>query len=164
MNDTEISIPLNARSLHFRWQRGTHDISFDSNVLTYKHTCFGHSSTTKTALDRLMDEFVVDTPTDYRLQYYARRLRYAIVLAPIVYFSEIPRFVPYLAPALLAYAGIMLYRGFPFSWPRQQTRVITNYSEPIVSIPHLRKIDGTRQRFEEQLSAAIKSAKAREIE
>jgi hypothetical protein len=164
VNDTEISLPLNARSLHFRWQRGTHDISFDSHVLTYKHTRFGHSSTTKTALDRLMDEFVVDTPTDSRLQYYARRLRYSLALAAIVHFSEIPRFVPYLAPALLAYAVIMLFRGLPFSWPRQQTRVITSYSEPIVSIPHLPKIDGTRQRFEEQLSTAIKSAKATELE
>jgi hypothetical protein len=164
LNDPETFLPLNARSLHFRWQRGTHDISFDSKVLTYRHTSFSHSSTTKTPLHRLMNDFVVDTPSDIRLQYYARRLRYSSVLAGIVHFSEIPRFVPYLAPALVAYALIMLYRGFPFSWPRKQTRVFTGFGEPIVSIPHLRGIESSRQRFEEQLTSAITAAIAEEYE
>lgn len=164
MNASDIPLPLNARSLHFRWQRGTHDISFDSRVLTYKHTHFGHSSTTKTPLDRLMSDFVVDTPSDARLQYYARRLRYSAALAGIVHFSEIPRFVPYLAPALLAYAILMLIRGLPFSWPRRQTRVLTTYGEPIVSIPHLRTLDGQRQRFEDLLAAAISTAIAEELQ
>ena len=164
VNEPDIYLPLNARSLQFRWQRATHDISFDSHYLTYTYARCSYRTTSKTALDRLMDDFVVDTPTDSRAQPYNRRFRYALALAAVIHFSEIPHYVPYLAPALLAYSLLMLYRGFPYAWPCKQTRVLTNYSEQIIAIPHLPKFEVTRQRFEDQLRTAIKGAKAIELE
>ena len=163
MSETDIHLPLNGRNLRFRWLRRTHDISFDAEFLTVTETRFYRQRTTaRTALWRLMAEFVVDMQRDYRSDYYGRRFRYSLAAAAVIYFSDIPRFVPYLAPALAAYALIMFYRGWPYQWPRQQTRVLTTYSEQIVSIPHLKALEGQRERFEEQLRTAIKAAKAAE--
>lgn len=164
LNDTESILPLNARSLQFRWRRATHDVSFDDRFLSYTYSGFGNRTTMRTALHRLMDDFVVDTPSDSRAYAYFRRFRYALACAAIIYFSEIPRYVPYLAPALLAYAFLMSYRGTLYSSRCKQTRVLTNYSEQVVAIPHLPKLKGARKRFEERLREAIKEAKTPELE
>ena len=160
MNDTDNIVPLNARSLRFRWQHATHDISFDSRFITYTRSCLSHQTTSKTPLLRLMDDFVVDNPIDSRAKYYGPRHRVSLVLAAVVHFSEVPRFVPYLAPALLGYSLLMFFRGAPYFWPQKQTRVFTDYGDQVFALPHLTKLDGARQRFEDQLHTAIKDAKA----
>lgn len=159
MKEPDFYLPLNARSLRFRWRWATHDVSFDSQYLTYTVTFGGVPTTTKTLLCRLIDEFVVDMQPDYRGYRCMRRFRFALLAAAILYFSVIPQFVPYLVPALLTYAVLMAIRGGPYIWPREQTRLLTDYASHVLSIPHLPKLEVTRQRFEEQLRAAIRESK-----
>jgi hypothetical protein len=159
MKEPDFYLPLNARSLRFRWLWATHDVSFDSQYVNHTVTSGGVSTTTKTLLCRLIDDFVVDMRPDYRGQICMRKARYALLAAVIFYFSVIPQFVPYLVPALLAYVVLMAIRGGPYVWPREQTRLLTDYASHVLSIPHLPSIEVTRQRFEEQLRAAIKESK-----
>jgi hypothetical protein len=93
-----------------------------------------------------------------------RRIRYATVAGLIVQFSAIPQFVPYLAPALFAYAGYCLIRVLRHSWPVKQTRVLTEYGEHVIALPHLDSVTASRVRFEEQLKAAIESSRAKHDE
>ncbi len=161
MNEAESNIPLNARSLHFRWRGWTFDFSFDDEFLTSTWTSCGNTEISRTPLRRLMDDFVVDTPRSATLLKQARRFRYAVVLGLVVQFSEIPSHVPFLAPALFVFAAYCLLKGGRHLGLTEQTRVLTNYGEQIIAIPHLTALEASRSRFEEQLRIAIQSAKAR---
>ncbi|MES2570852.1 MAG: hypothetical protein V4710_12470 [Verrucomicrobiota bacterium] len=161
MSESNI-LPINAGTLQFQWRRGQHDISFDSDYLTYTYGFFsGFKTTEKTPLWRLLDVFVVDIPPAPRAAYYGSRVRYALCFALVVHFSEIPRFVPYLAPALFLYAFYAFYNVVRVvAWPMRQTRILDNFGAQIVAIPHLPKLDDHRQRWEASLIEAIRDAKA----
>ena len=164
MTEPKNILPLNARSIRFRWRGWSYDYSFDDEFLTSSSGWRGFSQTTKTPLWRLMQDFVEDTPVSDVARRHMRRLRYSLAAALVVQFSNIPQHVPYLAPALFAFAGYSIIRGARHTWPTKQTRVLTNYGDQIISIPHLKLLETGRQRFEEQLRSAIEAAKARNDE
>ena len=168
MNEPDIYLPLNARSLNFRWRGTTYDISVEKHFLTATtaKTSFRTTfrTTSKTPLSNLLDEFVVDTPRSSTAQFHTPRFVYSLVAALITQFSAVPRFVPALAPVLFGFALIHLIGLLRHATPMQQTRILNYYGAPIVAIPHLPELEVGRRRFEEQLRDAIKQAKAISLE
>src|SRR5687768_10203639 len=91
-------IPLNARSLSFKWAGTRYVITFDSENLHVDRQSAMYSSATKTPLRDLCPDFrrqrwVPDSA--FRL---GKEARYLLLLSVIVYFSAVHAHVPLLAP------------------------------------------------------------------
>ena len=164
MNDPEIYLPLNARSLSFQWRGTTYDISVEKHFLTTTTGKKPFRTTNKTPLTSLLDEFVVDTPRSSTARFHAPRFVYSLAAALVVQFSALPSFVPALAPILFGFALIHLVGLLRHAAPMQQTRVLNYYGGEVAAIPHLPKLEVGRRRFEDQLRDAIKQAKAISLE
>ena len=151
-------LPLNARSLSFKWDTLRYVISFDSEHLTVDRQSTTYSETTKTPLTDLCPEFrrrrwIPDSC--FRL---GKEARYLLLLAVIVYFSAIHTYVPLLAPLSLLLGLFLSYKAFRHGWPAEKT-IIDSDTEAVVTIPHYKRIESARKAFEEALSQAITKAR-----
>jgi hypothetical protein len=151
-------MPLNARSLSFKWDTVRYVISFDSAYLTVDRQATTYSETTRTPLTDLCPEFrrrrwVPDSA--FRL---GKEARYLLLLAVIVYFSAIHAYVPLLAPLALLLGLFLWYKAFRRGWPAEKT-IIDSDTEAVVTIPHYKRIESARKAFEEALSRAITRAR-----
>jgi len=160
MNEPDICLPLNARSLSFRWRGTTYDVSVENHFLTTTAGSGPFRTTTKTPLSNLLEEFVVDTPRSSTAQFHTQRFLYSLTAALIVQFSAVPRFVPALASVLFGFALIHFVGLLRNVTPIQQTRVLNYYSGVVFAIPHLPQLEVSRRRFEDQLRDAITKSKA----
>lgn len=155
INEPEIYLPLNARSLSFRWRGTTYELSIEGQHLTTTIGSGPFRTTSKTPLSGLMEELVVDTPRSATGQFHATRFVYSLIAALIIQFSVVPRFVPFLAPVLFGFA-LIHFVGFVRHIPAvQQTRVRDHYGGVVIAIPHLPDLELSRTRFEDQLRDAI---------
>ena len=151
-------MPLNARSLSFKWDTVRYVISFDSEYLTVDRQSTTYSETTRTPLADLSPEFrrrrwVPDST--FRL---GKEARYLLLVAVIVYFSAIHAYVPLLAPLALLLGLYLSYKAFRHGWPAEKTTIDSD-TEAVVTIPHYRRIESARKAFEEALSRAITKAR-----
>lgn len=151
-------IPLNARSLSFKWASTRYVVSFDSENLTVDRQSATCSGTTKTPLRDLCPEFrrerwVPDSA--FRL---GKEARYLLLLSLIVYFSAVHTHVPLLAPVSLILGLFAGYKAFRHGWPPEKTFIDTD-TEVIVTIPHFKRIESARKAFEDALGRVIKRAR-----
>jgi hypothetical protein len=159
VNEPDIYLPLNVRSLSFRWRGTTYDFSIEDRFLTIVSSQYPFRTTTKTPLGNLLEEFVVDTPPP-SVQFHISRFLYGLAAALVVQFSVLPRFVPGLAFVLFGFALVHLVKFLRNVMPVQQTRVFDYYGGVAAVIPHLPEIEASRSRFEDQLYGAITRARA----
>jgi hypothetical protein len=160
MNEPEIYLPLGKPSLSFRWRGTNYEVFMDSHFLTITTRNGPFSTTSKTPLSNLLDDFVVDAPLSPSARYHGGRFIFPLIAALIVQFSAVPRFVPALAPVLFAYALFHIVCFLRHVMPMQQTRVLNYYGAAILAIPHLPELEVSRRRFEDQLRDAVKKAKS----
>lgn len=152
-------IPLNARSLSYKYQGRRYSLSFDEEYLTGTWKSFPESQTTKTPLWRLLPELLSDMSASGFARARGRETRYFVLGAVVFYFSDINSHVPLLAPTLLLLAVWSLGRAMRDSLPLRKTKVITDYGEDIALIPHHSRISVQRKAFEQGLIDAIRLAR-----
>ena len=152
------TIPLNARSLSYRWNGRRYTIQFDDEHLTVKSDSPAYRIA-KTPLWHLAPEFVVDNWWPNSVYANAKETRYLYAGAIVVFFSDISTQIPLLAPALLLLALLSSYRILRACWPLNKTRLFTEDDEQFTVIPHHRSQEAQRKAFEEALIRAIQKAR-----
>ena len=151
-------IPLNARSLSFKWDTVRYMISFDSEYLTVDRQAATYSDNTRTALADLCPELTRRRWIPDSALRFGKEARYLLLLAVIVYFSKVHAYVPLLAPVSLALGLLHLYKAFRNSGPMEKTTIYSD-TDAVVTIPHYERIESARKAFEEALSRAITNAR-----
>ena len=151
-------IPLNARTLSFKWDGVRYVISFDSEYLTVDSQSATYSDNTKTALTDLCPELTRRRWIPDSAFRFGKEARYLFLLAVIVYFSAIHAYVPLLAPISLGLGLLLSYKAFRCSGPVEKTTIYSD-TDAVVTIPHYKRIESARKAFEDALSRAITKAR-----
>ena len=155
-------IPLNARSLSFRWDGYDHKLQLDPEYLTIEWKSPAYSRASKTALRDLKAELAVEewVSEDGRK---STRLAIGCLAAGVVaWFSDIRPHVPLLVPALLLFGGLNISWTIRAVFPRKRTTVRAQNESTIVCIPHFKRLAAQRRAFEDSLLRMVKQAKGDE--
>ena len=152
-------VPLNARSLSFKRDEKRCSLEFDSEYLTCSFHDWPALHTTKTPLWRIMPDFIIDRSVPDSSRRYGRIARYSFVASIVVYFSDIRIHVPLLAPALLLSAAYSMYRVFRGVSPPEETKIVSDWGDEIVVIPHYEHIAVQRKGFEDALLETVREAR-----
>jgi hypothetical protein len=155
-------IPLNARSLSFRWDGYDYKLQLDPEHLTVEWKSPAYSSVNKTALRDLKPELAVQQWVSEGGRKSVRLGSACLVAALVVWFSNIRPHVPLLAPALLLFGVQYVYWFVRAVFPRNRTTVRTQNENVIVSIPHFERLAAQRRSFEESLLRMVKQARGDE--
>jgi hypothetical protein len=157
-------INLNSRRLSFTWAWCSCLIEYDDEHLTWTKERFPERYVTRTPLWRLMPEGIVEHSVPQNLRAETRGGLYLVIAAGVIFWSEIPRYVPLLAPALLLFGvwkflqmflAVSKFEGRPF----EATKFVTEYGEEVAAIPHYSQIKEPRQAFEKQLMEKVNEAR-----
>jgi hypothetical protein len=157
-------VPLNARSLTFKWNGRVCTLEYDSDYLTFQSASNPEYRIDKRHLWHLAPELLTDRSVPESSRHRGRESRYLTIGAVVAYFSDIHTHVPLLAPALLALGLLSLYRAVRGCMPLQKTKIITDYGEEFAIIPHLARMNAQRGAFEAGLIDAIRRAKSKHYE
>ena len=157
MNNVD-EIPLNARSLSYRWDGFDFTLRFDDENLTVEWRSPGDSRTTKTPLRHLKPELPIEHWISSTARKTGRLGLCLVVAAAIVFFSDIRVHVPLLAPTLLLFGLPNIYLAMRGSLPLTKTTIRGQNDSYIASIPHLKRLNKQRRAFEETLLQMIKNA------
>ncbi len=95
------SLPLNARSLSYRWDGYDYRLQLDPKHLTVEWTSPAHSRVIKTALRDLKAELAVEQWVSEAGRKCTRLGTACLAAFAVVWFSDIRPHAPLLAPALL---------------------------------------------------------------
>jgi len=155
--------PVSPDSLSYRSGGYRYVLSFDEDYFTVD--CQRrpiYSTVTRTPLRDLK----ADLPTERWMPDSARsrgtEARYLLTGAVVVFFSDIHKYVPLLAPACLVLAAMAVHRGFQSFWPLAKTVIRRDDGGYVESIPHIGALDAARKTFEEALFRAVKIARGDE--
>ena len=151
-------IPLNARSLAFKWGYIRYTLSFDAEHLTVDCQSATYSMSSKTPLRELRPELRRQRWIPETAPRLGREARYLVLVAVIVYFSDIHAHVPLLAPVSLALGLFLGYEAVRRALPLQKT-IIDSDTEVVVTIPHFRRLESARSAFEDALVRIIQRAR-----
>ncbi len=116
-------IPLNARSLSFRWEGYDHKLQLDPEHLTVEWKSPAYSRVIKTALRDLKPELVVEQWVSEAGRKSGRLATACLAAAVVVWFSDIRPHVPLLVPALLLFGVQNIYWAIRAVVPRNRTMV-----------------------------------------
>jgi hypothetical protein len=152
------NIPLNARSLAFKWDRLRYHLSFDAEHLIVDCQSATYSKNTKTPLRELRSELRRRRWIPDSAPKLGREARYLVLLAAIAYFSDIHPHVPLLAPLSLAWGLYLGYGAVRRALPLEKT-IIDSDTEAVATIPHFKKLEPARKAFEKSLLRMIRIAK-----
>jgi len=106
-----------------------------------------------------MPDFIIDRSVPDSSRRYGRIARYSFVASIVVYFSDIRIHVPLLAPALLLSAAYSMYRVFRGVSPPEKTKIVSEWGDEIVVIPHYEHIAVQRKGFEDALLETVREAR-----
>ena len=152
-------LPLNARSLSYKWYGYNCSLEFDEEYLTYSCRKTPTNKVTKTPLWRIMPELLVDRSFPESSWRRARAARYSFAGAIIAYFSHINIYVPLLAPVLVVHSIVNMFFAMRVAFPLSKTKIVTEWGDEIAVIPHHDRIAGLRKRFEEMLIESVRAAR-----
>jgi hypothetical protein len=150
-------IPLNARSLSYRWDGYDYTLRFDDEHLMVEWSSPTQSGSRKTPLRKLRPELPVErwvSDSDRKVGTLGVCLS---VTAVVIYFSDIQPHVPLLAPALLIFGLLHLYWGVRAMLPFTKTVVRNRDNAYVISIPHFEHLSTQRKVFEEALLQTLKN-------
>jgi hypothetical protein len=152
-------IPLNARSLAFRWNGLQYTLTIEEEHLRVNYRSAMYARCDRTSLESLSPELKYERWVPASAWQNGKEARYLLLLAVVVYFSKLHEFVPLLAPVALAMSWILAYRAARAASPVTKTQVRTEDNDDVVSIPHFNRLAQQHQSFEEALTRQIKAAK-----
>jgi hypothetical protein len=155
-------IPLNARSLSYRWDGYDYRLQLDPEHLTVEWKSPAYSRVSKTALRDLKPELAVEQWVSEDGRKCGRLVLACFAASVVVWFSDIRPHVPLLAPALLLFGVQYMYWGIRAIYPRNRTIVRAQNESPVVSIPHFERLASQRRAFEDSLLRMVKRARADE--
>ena len=116
-------IPLNARSLSYRWDGYDYTLRIDDEHLTVEWQSPGDSRVTRTPLRYLKPELPIERWVSFPARQSGRLGVCLLVAAVIVYFSDIRVHVPLLALALLLFGLPYIYWAIRGSLPFTKTTI-----------------------------------------
>ncbi|HZL12517.1 MAG TPA: hypothetical protein VFC85_00095 [Verrucomicrobiae bacterium] len=157
--NTVDDIPLNARSLSYRWDGYDYTLKIDDEHLTVEWHSAGDSRTTRTPLKDLKPELPVERWVSSAARKNGRLGTGLLVAVVVVYFSDIQAHVPLLAPVMLLFSISFIYWAVRGSLPFSKTTIRGRNDSYIASIPHLERLKIQRRAFEETLLRMIKKAR-----
>lgn len=158
MNTVE-DLPLNARSLAFRWNGLRYTLTLEAETLKVDYDSATYSKSEKSPLDSLSPDLRRERWVPDSAWRNGKEARYLLLLAVIVYFSKLHEFIPLLAPVSLAMGLILVVQGVRRSLPLVKTNIYTEDNDHVISIPHFKHLDQQRRSFEEALVRQIKAAR-----
>ena len=151
-------MPLNSRSLAFKRGFLRYTLSFDAEHLTVDCQSHTYSETTKTPLRELSPDLRRQRWIPETAKALGTESRNLVLLAVIVYFSDIHAHVPLLAPVSLGLGLLFGYKALRQALPLQKT-IIDSGDKAIVSIPHFQRLESARSTFEVALVKMIRRAR-----
>jgi hypothetical protein len=152
-------IPLNARTLSFRWDGCDWTMEVDDEQLAIEWNSRTMHRTVKVPLRNLKRRPSVERWIATSSQ---KRVATGMTLAAagsVVLFSDIPRHVPLLAPALFVFGGLNLYRGYRGMLPISKTTIRNKRDSYVTAIPHFKELETRRRAFESILFQMIQQAR-----
>jgi hypothetical protein len=157
-------IPLNARSLSYRWDGWDYRLQLDPEHLIVECKSPAYSHVSKTALRDLKAELQVEQWVSEGGRKCTRLSIACLAASVVVWFSDIRPHVPLLAPALLLFGLQYLYWSFRAIYPRNRTTVRAQNEHHVVSIPHFERLGAQRRAFEDSLLRMVKQARGDQYE
>ena len=152
-------LPLNARSLTFRWNGLTYLLTIEAGHLKIEYSSATYSKTERIPIESLSTDLKQERWVPDSAWRNGREARYLLLIAVIVYFSKLHEFVPLLAPVALALGLYLAFRSVRTAFPAQKTQICTEDDDHVVSIPHFRSLASQRLSFEQALRRQIEAAK-----
>ena len=149
-------IPLNARSLSFRWDGYDYRLQLDPEYLTVEWNSPAYWRVSKTALRDLKPELAVEQWVSEGGRKSGRWAIACLAAVVVVWFSDIRPHVPLLAPALLLFGVQYIYWSIRAVFPRNRTMVRTQSESHVVCIPHFGRLAAQRRAFEDSLLRMVK--------
>ena len=152
-------IPLNARSLSYRWDGYDYRLQLDPEHLTVEWKSPAYSHVSKAALSDLKPDLAVEHWVSEGGRKSGRLAIACLAAAVVVWFSDIRAHVPLLVPALLLLGVQNMYWAIRAVVPRNRTMVRAQNESHIVSIPHFKRLAAQRRAFEDSLLRMVKQAR-----
>ena len=154
--------PLEPDRLSYRSGGYRYILSFDEDYLTVDCKGPTYSKVTKTPLRDLKAELTTERWIPDAARSRGAEARYLSAIAVVVFFSDVHKYVPLLAPACVVLAAMAMYRAFQSSWPLTKTMIRKDDEGYVESIPHIGGLETQRKAFEEALLRAVKAARNEE--
>jgi hypothetical protein len=155
--------PAGPNSLSYRSGGYRYVLSYDEEYFTVDCQ---HPPTYSKVTRTLLRDLKPELPTERWIPASARsrgiEARYLSTVAVVVFFSDIHRYVPLLAPACLVLAAMAMYKAFQSSWPLIKTVIRRDDDGYVECIPHIDGLEAERKRFEEDLVRAVRVARNEE--
>jgi hypothetical protein len=155
-------IPLNARSLSYRWEGHDYRLQLDPEHLSVECKSPVVTRVSKTALSDLKPDLPVEQWVSQGGLKCGRRAIACVVAATVVWFSDIRPHVPLLVPVLLLFGIQNIYWTIRAVVPRNRTSVQAENGSQIVFIPHFDRLTTQRRAFEDSLLRMVKQARGDE--
>jgi hypothetical protein len=155
-------LPHDSRRLSYRNGGYRYALSVDDDYLTVDCQGATYSKVTKTPLKTLKAELTTERWIPDYSRGRAYEVRYLLAGAVVVFFSDVNKYVPLLAPACVVLAAMAMHRAFQAAWPLTKTVIRNDNDEYVVSLPHIDRLESQRKAFEETLLRFISAARNEE--
>ena len=156
-------LPLDSGRLSYRSGGYRYVLSVDDDHLTVDCQRPTYSKVTKTRLKGLRPELTTERWMPDSARRRGTEARYLLAAAVVVFFSDVQKYIPLLAPMCVVLAGTAMYRAIQASWPLTKTVIRTDDEDYVASIPHIGSLEVRRKAFEDTLLRFIRAARNEDL-